>query len=133
MEKYLKTIEDFAMLTEGNVLERDENGNYVYSDSYENDDLRTNGISVKYDTKVVLSENFAKELIQDAVLEEVKEKDADFVNVFDEISKLRDAYVKDLTNVEKDMKNAPMCLQIEKTTVLSNLIKVLDHLYSLKK
>ena len=88
MEKYLKTIEDFAMLTEGNVLERDENGNYVYSESYENNDLLTNGISVKYDTKVVLSEKFAKELIQNAVLEEVKEKDTDFVNVFDEISKL---------------------------------------------
>lgn len=133
MEKYLKITEDFGVFSEGDIFERNENGDYVYEDSFENGDLDDNKISMKQHTKIVLSKNLAKKFIQHSVLEEVKNNNTSFVNVFDEINKLREIYVKDLANIDDDMKNAPMCLQVEKNTVLSNMIKVLDHLYSLKK
>lgn len=56
-----------------------------------------------------------------------------FVNVFDEIDNMLDAYTKDLKNINTDMDNAPECLKVEKTTVLKNLIKTLNYLKNLRK
>ena len=56
-----------------------------------------------------------------------------FVNVFDEINGLIEKYEYDLANVDEELKNEPECVRLEKTTVLTNLLKVLNYLKDLKK
>ena len=43
------------------------------------------------------------------------------------------AEFKELKNIDKDMKDQPTCLKVEKTTVLNNMIKLLNHLKGLKR
>ena len=85
-----------------------------------------------YSAKFSISEGYAKELIQDGVLEDADDTKA-FVNVFDEIDSLTSRYENELKNVDKDMKDFPECMKVERTTVLNNLISVLDYLKGLKK
>jgi hypothetical protein len=42
-------------------------------------------------------------------------------------------YNEELGNIDDDMADEPACLKVEKETVLRNMIKVLEHLNSLKK
>jgi hypothetical protein len=73
-------------------------------------------------------------LVEDGYLEEVNEKaNAKFVNVFDEIEKLLNAYQEELKLIPETMKESPECLRVERTTVLMNMIKVLSYLKTLRK
>ena len=71
-------------------------------------------------------------MIKAGILENAK-TDKSFVNVFDEIDNMINTYSTELKNIDKDMANSPECLKVEKTTVLQNLIKTLDHLKTLRK
>lgn len=75
-------------------------------------------------------------MIDEGYLEEVDNTTTDnkpFTNVFDEIKTLKEKYNAELSKLNEDMKLAPQCLKVERETVLSNLVKMLDHLESLKK
>ena len=61
------------------------------------------------------------------------ENSQEFVNVFDEMSNLKSAYEKRLSNLEEEYKDQPACLKIESRTVLTNMVHLLDHLISLRK
>ena len=78
--------------------------------------------------------NYAVRLVF-GYLEEVNENEnkTSFVNVFDEIDTLLEKYKKGMENLEEDMIGLPACVKVEKETVLSNLITLLEHLKSLKK
>lgn len=103
-----------------------------YSHEYcginEKDDIKSS-----YHSQFDISASYADALIKDGYLEEAVDKKNDFVNVFDEIEKLYNAYADELDNLDEDFVNQPACLKVEKETVLSNMIKLLDHLHSLKK
>ena len=76
----------------------------------------------------------AKQLVDEEVLmEDEFDKKANFKNVFDEIDNLRTKYMEELKDMDRKDSDAPACLRVEKRTVLSNLVKVLDYLKSLKK
>ena len=47
--------------------------------------------------------------------------------------KIRKHYADALKNLDEDMKDQPTCLKVEKTTVLNNMIKLLNHLKGLKR
>ena len=73
--------------------------------------------------------------------DDVFEKNADgnhectttYVNIFDEIDKLRDSYTNNLKTIDDRHKDDPACLKTEDEAVTTNLIKLLDYLKSLKK
>lgn len=107
-----------------------------YNEEYNKyDDDRVSDSS--YHSSFSISVDYAKELIEDGVLEEVVDKadkkDSNFVNVFDEIDNLLTKYNAQLETLDKDMVNSPQCLKVERKTVLSNMVKLLSHLKNLKK
>lgn len=133
MSKTLEVINSFGMLDEGDVFELTPDGKY-YVCEYNEENSAFEGscdFSASYNTSYKISIDYAKTLVNIGVLKEVTEKDAnDFVNVFDEIDRLLVQYTGDLNSIDK---NLPTVLKVEKTTVLENLIKVLNHLKALKK
>lgn len=137
MTKTLKVIKPFFVMENGDTFERIENGNYVSEVNNEfnlaNDMFAgDNDFHSSYNSRFEISEDYAKALVKLGHLEEVKEANT-FKNVFDEIENLAKMYDTELDNLEKDFENAPACLKIEKETVLKNMLKVLEHLHSLKK
>lgn len=133
MAKELKVISPFFVVKEGDTFELNDKGMYVHEYFFEEDDLTVedNGHS-SFSSVYTISPDVAKAYIEQGYLEEVRE-DKTFVNVFNEIKNLRQQYAYELSRIDEDMENKPACLRIEKETVLSNLIKVLDHLYACKK
>ena len=86
-------------------------------------------------TKTYISIGYADRLLKYGFLkdaEDVKAKD-DFVNIFNEIENLKKEYTKQLDWLNEEYKDSPACLKVEKQTVLTNLINLLNHLGSLKK
>lgn len=134
MANTLKVIKPFFVMEEGDTFKKTEDGSYVseYSSSYSISDGKTEGDS-EYTSRYKISEGYANLLMKNGFLSETSSKKNEFVNVFDEIEKLLGAYADDLRSLEDDMKDAPACLKVEKETVLRNMSKLLDHLYSLKK
>ena len=134
MTNTLKVIKPFFVMEEGDTFEKTENGSYrsEYSSSYSVAGSDVDADSV-YNSSYEISESYAKALLNEGILEEVNPKRDSFVNVFDEIESLLKTYNADLCKLEEDMKDAPACLKVEKETVLRNMSKLLDHLYSLKK
>lgn len=136
MTKTLKVIKPFFVMEEGDTFERIENGNYV-SEMNSKYDLANdmfednNNFYSEYNSRFEISEDYAKALVKLGHLGEVHENQ--FVNVFDEIEKLAKMYDEELDNLDKDFENTPACLKVEKETVLRNMLKVLEHLHSLKK
>lgn len=96
----------------------------------------SNDINSSYSATFKISKDYAEQLVKDGYLEEVNakknEKDG-FVNVFDEINNLIERYEDQLKNIDLDMANEPQCLKVEKTTVLTNILSVLNHLKTLRK
>lgn len=135
MAKTLRVISDFLDMTPGDTFEYNEKTRMYTAERNEefhrtdDDDSELRSI---YSAKFSISEGYAKELIQDGVLEDADDKKA-FVNIFDEIDSLTSRYENELKNVDKDMKDFPECMKVERTTVLNNLISVLDYLKGLKK
>ena len=89
-----------------------------------------------YSSVYTISAEYAKILVGQGYLEQVNENDTKskkFVNIFDEIDNLISVYNKDLAEALRSDDNTPQCLKVEKETVLRNMIKLLEHLNSLKK
>lgn len=135
MKNTLRVIEPFFTAEVGDTFILAENGAYTSQRSEEFHKAgASNELNASYDSTFSISAEYAKELIKEGFLEEVQ-KDADpkFINVFDEINNLIVKYTNDLDNIETEMKDAPQCLKVEKTTVLTNILEVLNHLKNLKK
>lgn len=129
MTKELKVIEPFGIMDEGDTLTLSENGNYVYTESEEVNDGENSTMFASYNSSYEISEDYAKILVEEGYLEEVGDA-KEFVNIFTEIDNLLAKYAKELNeNVDK----LPAALKVERTTVLTNMIKLLNHLKSLKK
>jgi hypothetical protein len=137
MAKVLRVIEPFfdVDIDDTFVLSDDakfyvfEKNEEFHTNSSETEDLTS---SLKSTFKISIK--WAKQLVEDGYLEEVNEKaNAKFVNVFDEIEKLLNAYQEELKLIPETMKESPECLRVERTTVLMNMIKVLSYLKTLRK
>lgn len=133
MNNTLKVIKPFSFLEKGDTLELNENGMYqsVYRSEYSTSDENCDN-AASFTSIFEISKETAESLIRGGFLSQESEKD-DFINVFDEIDTLIGKYSEELSNIDRDMKDSPACLKIEKETVLSNMIKLLGHLNSLKK
>lgn len=135
----LKVIKNFNQMEVGDIYQfSDKENGYVCElnrdDSYL--DARTGSkYSAKSSYKNVISTNYAQKLIDNGYLtflEDSKKKE-DHVNVFDEIERLLDTYTKDLGDLDDTYKDQPACIKLEAETVLANMIKVLNHLLTLKR
>ena len=137
MNKTLNVIEPFMYFEPGDVFERAEDGNYVYEDSEFTtvNDESDGEMKTSYTSKFVISSKYAEELVKKGILEDpfATKNTEPFVNVFDEIDDMLTIYSNELKNIDKDMKDQPTCLKVEKTTVLNNMIKLLNHLKGLKR
>lgn len=135
MVKTLRVIEPFFVMEMGDTFVLADNGEYYVSEHTEefhkNDKDET--LSSSYNSTFRISPEYAKELIADGYLEEVDADKKPFVNVFDEIDTLIDRYQTELLNINNDLANQPQCVRVEKTTVLTNLLSVLNHLKTLRK
>ena len=137
MAKTLKVIDSFFVVEVGDLFTLSEDGScYVFQ---RNEEFHKAGdeseLNSAYNSTFTISTSYAQQLIKDGYLEEVVEKaeTKPFVNVFDEIDKLIEKYKNELLNLDKDLKDSPMCVRVEKTTVLTNILSVLDHLKNLRK
>ena len=139
MTKILKVVKPFFVMEIGYTFEYDNDANqYKSVYNVENNSSNDNNSTVmsSYSSVYTISTEYAKVLIGQGYLEQVDENSAEskkFVNVFDEISNLISVYNKDLADVLRSDDNTPQCLKIERETVLRNMIKLLEHLNSLKK
>lgn len=137
MNKILKVIKPFFVMEEGDTFELAENGReYNSSVSAEHREANDNNgeVTAKYNASYTISSDYAKALEQEGYLKVVEpEKPNNFVNVFDEIKELVDGYKDELSTIDDDMADMPECLKVERQTVLTNLITVLEYLNSLKK
>lgn len=139
MTKILRVIEPFFVMEVGDTFEWNAE-DHMYTSSHteefhKSDDANAE-VSSAYKSNFSISADYAQELINDGYLEPVTEDDKkqkSFVNVFDEIQRLTDKYTDELANLKEDMANMPECLKVERTTVLNNILSVLDHLNGLKK
>lgn len=135
MAKTLRVIEPFFITEVGDMFTLSEDGKfYVFE---RNDEFRkasdTNEINSSYSAKFNISVDYAKDLLEDGYLEEVDSIKKNFVNVFDEIDNLMNKYQKELSNIDTDLAGEPQCVKVEKTTVLTNILSVLNHLKTLRK
>lgn len=93
-----------------------------------------NELNSTFNSTFNISIDYAKELIEEGYLEEVDPvTKPGFINVFDEIDNLIDRYSKELKNIDLDLAGEPQCVKVEKTTVLTNMLSVLNHLKTLRK
>lgn len=129
----LRVKTPFFNLEVGDILTLSEDKKFyehVTSEGYDGKDSH-----FKFDASFKVDAEYANELLNEGYLEIVLKKvDAkDFKNIFTEIDILIDTYNKELSNLDEEFKEKPACLKVEKRTVLKNLIKVLNHLKTLKK
>ena len=135
MSKVLHVIEPFFTVEVGDTFEFDSKSNmYVAqrTEEFHKTDDSNSELRSMFNSNFAISVDYAKELIADGYLEDVMEKKT-FTNVFDEIQRLSEKYSDELKNLNEDMANMPECLKVERTTVLNNILSVLEHLKSLKK
>ena len=138
MTKTLIVVKPFYMLEIGDTLELSADGK-TYESSY-NEEMGNsiddgNDVFGSYSSTFKISTAYAEELIQQGYLknDDVESSKGTFVNVFTEIDSLLDKYTDELKNIDEDYANMPQCMKVEKTTVLDNMITVLNHLKNLKK
>ena len=135
MAKTLRVISDFLDMNPGDTFEYDNDSKmYVVerNEEFHRSDDSDSELRSIYSSRFAISEGYAKELIQDGILEDTDDTKS-FVNVFDEIDSLISRYEGELRNVNEDMAQFPECMKVERVTVLNNLLSVLDHLKGLKK
>ena len=144
MEKYLKVIKPFSLLDEDHefttddVFEKNADGNYECTTTNENN-LEDTDISISKSEEITyeIGVECVKDLIDLGYLsdknEDKKVDNGSYVNIFDEIDKLRDSYTNNLKTIDDRHKDDPACLKTEDEAVTTNLIKLLDYLKSLKK
>lgn len=136
MAKTLKVIDSFFVADVDDIFELSEDGKmYVceHTEEYhKTDEASSKALDSSYSSKYCISVEFAKQLIEEGYLEEVKDKST-FVNIFDEIDALLAKYTLEYNEAELDIKNGANYTKLERRVVLSNLITLLQHLKGLKK
>ena len=138
MTKLLKVVKPLWNLEPGDEFTYDsEAEKYVAGNKYSFDE---DNFVFEHNSNYSISKDFAEKLIKDGCLKEYNKledksnkKNEDFVNVFSEIDALLGTYTDQLNNIDEDCSSYPECLKLEKRTVLTNLVKVLNHLKELKK
>ena len=138
MSKILRVIDPFFTMDVDDTFTLSNDGkSYVAERNEEFHTAKDDGdLSSTFSSTFTLSPKWAQHLIDEGYLEEVtptEKPSKDFVNVFDEIDKLIEKYNAELVQLPKTMADTPECLRVEKTTVLTNLLKVLNYLKSLRK
>lgn len=139
MAKILRVIEPFFIMELGDTFEYSDNEKMYVSkhneEFYKMESEKIDEVKSSYKSEFRISAEYAADLIEEGYLEEVSENEnrTPFVNVFDEIDTLLEKYKKGMENLEEDTMGLPACVKVEKETVLSNLITLLEHLKSLKK
>lgn len=139
MAKTLRVIDPFFVMELGDLFEYSEDSKMYVSvhneDFYNTDGNSVDSVKSSYNSEFSISTDYAKTLIKEGYLEEVSdaEKSTSFVNIFDEIDNLLAKYKTGLKTIEKDMAELPACVRVERQTVLTNMITLLEHLKSLKK
>ena len=137
MAKVLRVIEPFFDVdVDDTFILSDDAKFYVFekNEEFHTNSSETEDLTSSLKSTFKISIKWAKQLVEDGYLEEVNEKaNAKFVNVFDEIEKLLNAYQEELKLIPETMKESPECLRVERTTVLMNMIKVLSYLKTLRK
>lgn len=135
MAKTLRVIDSFFVMEVGDTFVLSEDGKYYISCHNEqfNKNGDDNSVNASFSSEYRISPEYAEQLIKDGYLEEVGSSKKDFVNVFDEIDNLINRYQTELTNINTDLAGEPQCVKVEKTTVLTNLLSVLNHLKTLRK
>lgn len=122
----------------GDIFEYDEEtGMYVAKhkeEFYKVGNTEVDEVTSSYNAEFKISPDYAKSLLKEGFLEECENVDkSSFVNIFDEINTLLNKYTNELKTLENDMAGLPACVKVERETVLTNLITLLNHLKSLKK
>lgn len=137
MTKTLRVIDPFFVMNLGDLFEWNEDAKMYVSkhneEFYKADDTSINEVKSSYKAEFQISEEYAKALLSEGYLEEVREKTPNFVNIFDEIDTLLEKYKNELTTVDKAAAELPACVKVEREAVLTNLITLLNYLKSLKK
>lgn len=137
MAKVLRVIEPFFDVdVDDTFVLSDDAKFYVFekNEEFHTNSSETEDLTSSLKSTFKISIKWAKQLVEDGYLEEINEKaNAKFVNVFDEIEKLLNAYQEELKLIPETMKESPECLRVERTTVLMNMIKVLSYLKTLRK
>lgn len=137
MAKILRVIEPFLVVNLGDVFEySNEEKMYIskHNEEFYKADDTANDVKSSYTSEFKISVEYAKALVEEGYLEEATEvSDKSFVNIFDEIDSLLAKYKKGLETIEQDMADLPICVKVERQTVLTNMITLLEHLKSLKK
>lgn len=138
MAKTLHVIDPFFIAELGDTFELTENGNYSLEkkeEFYKIADDKSSEVQSSCSSTFVISTDYAKSLIKEGYLEEESDKvTKPFVNIFSEIDSLIEKYTNDLSALHnEEWDKMPRCVQVEKETVLNNLITVLNHLKDLKK
>lgn len=143
MAKILRVIDPFYDMNVDDTFVLSEDGKSYVSEKTEEFHAATpednEDMTSSFKSWFKISPKWAKQLIEDGYLEEVspnvtsKKTNSPFVNVFDEIDKLLNSYKTELNSISDTMANSPECLKVERTTVLSNIIKVLSYLKTLRK
>ena len=136
MSKTLRVINSFFVMEVGDTFTLSEDGKFYVAERNEefHQAGEKNELNSTFSSTFNISVDYAKDLIEEGYLEEVEPTTtAGFVNVFDEIDNLINRYQKDLDNIDIQMAGEPQCVKVEKTTVLTNIIAVLNHLKTLRK
>ena len=138
MAKTLRVIEPFFVMEFGDTFEWNNDTKMYISkhneEFYKMDGGNINEVKSAYTSEFQISEDYAKSLIEDGYLEEATEKEPQkFVNIFDEIDTLLEKYKKGLETLGEDCAELPACVKVERESVLTNLVTLLEHLKSLKK
>lgn len=136
MSKTLRVINSFFVMEVGDTFSLSEDGKFYVAERNEEFHRagEKNELNSTFNSTFNISIDYAKELIEEGYLEEVDPvTKPGFINVFDEIDNLIDRYSKELKNIDLDLAGEPQCVKVEKTTVLTNMLSVLNHLKTLRK
>lgn len=136
MSKTLRVINSFFIMEVGDVFNLSEDGKFYVAERNEEFHKagEKNELNSTFNSTFNISLDYAQHLINEGYLEEIENTNkTTFVNVFDEIDSLINRYQTELDNIDADMAGEPQCVKVEKTTVLTNIIAVLNHLKTLRK
>lgn len=135
MAKTLRVIESFFIMELGDTFTLSEDGKFYIAEH--NEEFHKGGdtdeLNSEFSSTFRISVDYAKQLVKDGYLEEVDAETKKFVNVFDEIDNLINRYQDELNHIDTDLAGEPQCLRVEKTTVLTNILSILNHLKTLRK
>lgn len=136
MTKILKVIKPFFVMENGDTFEYNTDTDQyesVYNEEHNSSNEDNSTVVSSYNSVYRISKEYAKMLLDNGYVEEVDDKKR-FVNIFDEINNKLSEYNNELCALKsKADENTPLCLLVEKETVLRNMIKLLEYLKGLKK